>query len=354
VRSEVARGTLILLLTFPRENLRRMTMGLIGWLLWGRGHGVGELARRLDIERRDIRRFQPQYREFTISKRSGGRRKIFAPNDELKKLQRRILRRLLARLRAHPAAHGFERRRSIVTNASAHQDQDVVMRFDLVDFFPSTSEHRVKRYFRRIGWNRPAAKILTRLCTYNGGLPQGAPTSPRLSNTINYLLDSRLAGMINAIGGAYTRYADDITISFSQEAEEDWGIRSGPAPPFTLRKHPEKIRYIRAFVRRAVREAGYQVHRGKKMNVRRRHHRQEVTGLVVNDHVNLPRKTRRWLRAVEHRARLLSQDREQSRYVMRKRPTLTPLQLAGWRAYRAMVLNGTGKTANATATRSHK
>lgn len=322
-------------------------MSLIGWLLWGRGHGTDELSRRLDIDRRDLRRFQPQYREFTISKRSGGARKILAPDDELKRLQRRILRRLLVRLRAHSAVHGFERSRSIVTNAVAHQGQEVVMRFDLVDFFPSTSERRVRKYFRRIGWNRPAAKILTRLCTYQGGLPQGAPTSPRLSNTINYLLDSRLAGMVTALGGVYTRYADDITISFSEEPKEDWVIRSGSAPPFTFWKHPDKIRFVQRFVRRVVREEGYQLHRGKKMNIRRRHDRQEVTGLVVNERVNLPRETRRWLRAVEHRARLAKQspldNREQFGYGSRKQPTLTPSQLDGWRAYQAMIFSGAAK-----------
>ena len=80
----------------------------------------------------------------------------------------------------------------IHSNAVAHQGQDVVVRVDLVDFFTTTRAERVQRYFRRIGWNRPAARILTRLCTFDNGLPQGAPTSPRLSNLVNYRLDVRL------------------------------------------------------------------------------------------------------------------------------------------------------------------
>ncbi|MBC8874582.1 MAG: RNA-directed DNA polymerase [Planctomycetes bacterium] len=328
------------LFPFSTQYSRRSVMGFLSWLLWGRGFGLGELARWLDMDARELRRFQPEYRRFTIPKRSGGTRRILAPDDELKKLQRRILRRLLARLRAHPAAHGFERGRSIVTNARAHQGQEVVARFDLVDFFPSTSIQRVKTYFRRIGWNRRCAKILTRLCTHEGGLPQGAPTSPRLSNLVNYRIDARLAGMADALGGVYTRYADDITISFPKdEPEEEWVMRAGEPPPFSLARCPKKIAFMRAFVRRVVGEEGYRVHRRKKQSVRRRHHRQMVTGLVVNDGVNLPRKTRRWLRAVEHRAKMAKETPFDFANPSAKRPTLTPSQLEGWRAFQAMIAN---------------
>jgi len=79
-------------------------MGLPAWLLKGRGHGVDELARRLGLDTRELWRFQPRYREFTMPKTSGGVRRILAPEAELKDLQRRILRRLLARLKTHPAA----------------------------------------------------------------------------------------------------------------------------------------------------------------------------------------------------------------------------------------------------------
>jgi hypothetical protein len=248
----------------------------------------------------------------------------------------------LARLRAHPAATGFERGKSIVTNARAHQGRAVVLRFDLVDFFPSTSGQRLRKYFRRVGWNRPATEILLRLCTFEGGLPQGAPTSPRLSNLVNYRLDARLAGMAARLGGVYTRYADDITISLPEEEwNRDWTIRNGPPPIFGLETSRDRIRFLQAFVRRVVGEGGYRLHRRKKLSVRRRHHRQEVTGLVVNDRVNLPRSTRRWLRAVEHRTRLALEKQprpsQRSSDVPLKPPTLTPAQLEGWRAYQSMI-----------------
>ncbi|NLS92246.1 MAG: RNA-directed DNA polymerase [Planctomycetaceae bacterium] len=318
-------------------------MGFLSWLLWGSGKSVGDLAEWLGVDVRQLKRLKPEYREFTIPKRSGGVRRIAAPSDELKRMQRRIGRRLLRGLRAHEAAHGFERNRSIVTNARVHCGQDVVVRMDLVDFFPSTSARRVHRYFRRIGWNRPAARLLTRLCTHEGGLPQGAPTSPRLSNLVNYRLDARIAGLVAALGGRYTRYADDLTISFAAEdAEDDWVIRSGPALPFVLEGHPEKIRYLRSFIRRVAGQEGYRVHRRKKTSVRRRHHRQMVTGLVVNEVVNLPRETRRRLRAIAHRAEqqkrpLLDADYRPFSYG-RRQPTLTPAQLEGWEALQAMIV----------------
>lgn len=319
-------------------------MGFLSWLLWGRGKGLQDLARWLDVDLRELKQLQPEYRQFTVPKRSDGVRTISAPTDSLKRVQRRILRRLLRGLRAHDAAHGFERGRSIVTNARVHCGQDVVVRMDLVDFFPSTQKRRVHRYFRRIGWNRPAAKLLTRLCTHEGGLPQGASTSPRLSNLVNYRFDARIAGMAAALGGRYTRYADDLTISFPpEEVGDDWIIRSGPAMPFLLEGHPSKIRYLRSFIRRVAAQEGYRVHGWKKTTVRRRHHRQVVTGLVVNEQVNLPRETRRLLRAAAHRAEqnktsILDANYEAFSYGRRAQPTLTAAQLDGWQALQAMIV----------------
>jgi RNA-directed DNA polymerase len=288
----------------------------------GRGHGVEELARRLGMSVTELQAVRPSYREFQVPKQSGGTRRIMAPDNSLKALQRRILRRLLARLHNHPAAHGFERGRSIVTNARVHVRQAVVVRMDLKDFFPATRAKRIRKYFRRIGWNRPAARLLTHLCTFEGGLPQGAPTSPRLSNLVNYRLDARLTGLaarrrlrnlrtgrdagVRDIGAVYTRYADDLTFSFATD-------------------DPADIRYVIRVTRFIVGREGYQLHLHKKLQIRRRHDRQQVTGLVVNDRVNLPRATRRWLRAVEHRA---ARD---------GRSTLTPDQLAGWRALQKMI-----------------
>ena len=283
------------------------------WFRDGSGFGVEELARRLGLPADRLRTLQPSYQQRRIPKRSGGQRLLSVPSDELKQVQRRLLRRLLRRLRCHPAAKGFQPGESIVTNALPHVGRPVVVRLDLHDFFPATTATRVHRYFRRIGWNRPAAKLLTGLCTHQGGLPQGAPTSPRLSNLLNFRLDRRLAAMATRLEVGYTRYADDITLSF----------------PCDDRR---QIRYLIRFVHRVAAAEGYRVHGRKKLHIRRRHQQQQVTGLVVNAGVRLPRRTRRWLRAVEHHLRA-------------GRPaTLTPQQLAGWRALCQMVARQSGAT----------
>ena len=290
-------------------------MGLVALLrrlFAGRGHGVEELAERLGVSVEDLQATSPLYREFTIPKRAGGTRKITAPDTYLKGLQRRILRRLLNRLSCHSQATGFERGRSIVTNALPHVGKAVIIRMDLQDFFPTTSERRVRDYFRKIGWNRDAAAVLTRLCTYEGGLPQGAPTSPRLSNLVNRRLDARLAGLARKFGATYTRYADDITFSLDTDDHAEIGA-------------------IIRMTKRIVAEEGYRLHHRRKLHIRRQYNQQLVTGIVVNETANLPRRTRRWLRAVEHRA---ANGRD---------TTLSPAQLAGWRALQEMVARQTGQ-----------
>lgn len=283
--------------------------------------GEPELARRLNVDVQQLRRTPIAYTAFEIPKRSGGTRTLQAPCEPLKAVQRLILRRVLRRLRAHPNATGFERGHSLVTNALPHAGKDIVIRMDLVDFFGSTSAERVERYFRWIGWDEAAAGILVRLCTYNGSLPQGAPTSPRLSNLVNYRLDARLASLAERRGISYTRYADDITFS-----AKDTEVRAGRnclalGASGTLPRANDIVHAAKAIIR----DEGYRVHMRDKLRVYRRHHRQMVTGLVVNERPNLPRSTRRRLRAIAH-------------HLETGRPaTLTPQQLGGWHALQQMI-----------------
>jgi hypothetical protein len=292
---------------------------------------LSELAHRLKMTEDELKQVEPVYHEFTIPKRSGGQRRIFAPSLNLKKVQRRILRRVLNRLKCHSAAMGFERGQSIVTNALPHVGQAVVLRLDLKNYFESTKAKRVRDFFLRIGWDREAADILQKLCTHRGGLPPGAPTSPRLSNLVNYRMDQRLTALANGGRGAqeayyrnprtggrvtkprpaegiatYTRYTDDLTFSFPGD-------------------HPGSIHRLLWFVKKIVEEEGYQLHMKKKLHVRRRHDRQQVTGLVVNERVNLPRAVRRRLRAIEHHLRA------------GRTATLSHAQLVGWKALQTMI-----------------
>lgn len=294
-------------------NLALAWRKLQRWFAGGRT--VADLAAWLKVSRDELRTVPRDYRRFTIPKRSGGRREILAPNNRLKALQRRIHRRLLRGLRAHPAATGFEPGKSIVDNALPHAGQAVVVNVDIVAFFPSIRAARVHRLFRGCGWGRGASRLLTQLCTYEDALPQGAPTSPRLSNLINYFLDVELADLAAQFDARYTRYADDIT--FSLAAADSLTIRS-----------------LLWNVRQIAGRKGYTLHYRRKLSVRRAHQRQEVTGLVVNDGPRLPRSVRRWLRAVKHR---FARQRADVFSLMRRRPTMTEQQLDGWMSLETMI-----------------
>jgi RNA-directed DNA polymerase len=281
--------------------------------LLGRGRSVAALAERLEVRLIELTSFEPRYHRMRIAKRSGGIRELSVPSDGTKRLQRMLLSRVLAGLRAHPAACAYERGKSIAQNAAPHVGRAVVIKLDIVDFFPATKADRLQKYFQRIGYSRKAARLLTRLATHEDGLPQGAPTSPRLSNLVNYGIDVRLANLAGRCGGVYTRYADDITISLSQD-------------------DPRRVRGLVQRVRRILRAYGYELHQ-KKLKILRPHHRQLVTGLVVNERLNLPRSKRRELRAALH-------------HLATGRPaTLTSEQLAGWKGLLKMISDDGGPTA---------
>jgi len=281
----------------------------LGW-----GLGLKTLAVRLGMPIEVLQGARIRYSEARIPKRSGGTRRLLIPSDETKGIQRRVLRRLLARLRAHPAATGFERGRSIVDNARPHVGRHVVIKMDVIDFFPTTTAERVEAYFRRIGWNRKAAALLTHVTTHEDGLPQGAPTSPRLSNLVNHGLDARLSRMVERRHGRYTRYADDITISFDRHRRPGRDAR--------------RVRGTVQMATRLLRAHGYRAHRDRKLKVLYRHRLQRVTGLVVNDKLQLPRAIRRRLRAIRHRKAATGAC------------SLSDAQLAGWSAFEQMVARG--------------
>jgi RNA-directed DNA polymerase len=247
------------------------------------------------------------YVRFTIPKRSGGHRNLFAPHKELAAAQEWILRNILDKVATHPAAHGFVKTRSTVSNATPHVDQDVVVNADLIDFFPTITFPRVLGIFKQLGYSAAVATILALLCTesprrvavYAGKtfhvatgprtLPQGACTSPALSNLAARRLDSRLSGIAGKLGYQYTRYADDLTFS-CRSADRD--AADSPA---------KKIGYLLARLRHIAQDEGFAVNE-KKTRVLKRAARQEVTGVVVNKRPGVPRDLYKRLRAILHRA----------------------------------------------------
>ncbi len=242
------------------------------------------------------------YRHRWIARPGTTPRLLEAPTPLLRAVQRRMLERILAWVPLHPAAHGFVRGRSALTNARVHVGADTVVCLDLRSFFAGLTAARVNGLFRSLGYPEGVAWTLTGLSTHPtpvgvlsglpaGGdssarhrlraalrerhLPQGAPTSPALANLACFGLDRRLAGYAAAAGLTYTRYADDLTFSGS------------------LVQAP---RLVHAVAKIAA-EEGFALN-GDKTRVQRRNGRQAVTGVVTNRQLGVPREDHDQLRAV--------------------------------------------------------
>lgn len=212
------------------------------------------------------------YRKYWIPKKSGGRRKITEPLPSLKEIQRWILDNILYRLEPSKYAKAFVPGRSIKSNARFHRNQPMVLSLDIKDFFPSTNAAKVFGLYRSLGYSKPVVTMLTGLCCYEGALPQGAPTSPVLSNLLARRIDARLSGFALKHVIRYTRYADDMTFS-------------GVFQPGQLI----------SLVRRVLKDDGYRLNE-KKTRLMHQHQRQETTGVVVNQKMQAPREYRRELR----------------------------------------------------------
>jgi RNA-directed DNA polymerase len=153
------------------------------------------------------------YKTYELSKKSGGKRLIAQPNRDLKSVQAWILRNILDKLAASQHSKGFDIGTSILENALPHRGANYILNVDLENFFPSITANKIFHVFSSIGYGKKVSAILTNLCVYDGVLPQGAPTSPKLANLVCSKLDARIYGYAGPKGIVYTRYADDITLS---------------------------------------------------------------------------------------------------------------------------------------------
>lgn len=236
------------------------------------------------------------YKRFYMPKKSGGKRLISAPMPLMKKVQYSILHELLYKLAVQDTAYGFVPNRSIVGNAEKHIGQSVVINMDLKNFFPTITYKRVKGLFKALGYADKYATILALLCTEpetdevmidgqryfvatgERHLPQGAPTSPVITNLICRTLDKRMLGAAEKLGFTFTRYADDCTFSCGDSTKENVGKMLWIAQKIIVEEgfimHPDKLRIM---------------HKGRH---------QEVTGIVVNEKLNISRKTLKNFRAL--------------------------------------------------------
>jgi hypothetical protein len=218
-----------------------------------------------------------QYRRYHKPKRDGGRREIAEPGPELKQLQYAIISRYFATEQPHPAAVAYRPGKSTADHVWAHAGAAVFVVADVQDFFPNTRADRIEGWWRERA-DDDTARLLTLLTTDRGGLPQGAPTSPALSNFVNRELDTVLAQRAALTGARYTRYCDDLCFS--------WPAGSGPPGGFE------------PGVRGALHEFGYSLHPTKGWRVYDRRDEPTVTGVVLTraGGVRLPDHLRRLMR----------------------------------------------------------
>ncbi len=243
-----------------------------------------------------------------VPKKNGPPRLVEEPKPRLKEIQRRILQEILDFAAVHPCAHGFVSKRSAISAAQIHAGEAIVAVFDLRDFFLRTETARVHSVFRSLGYPSAVAFLLTGLCLNRTPrwvflklpedqrhnretrsryealhLPQGAPPSPALSNLAAWRLDRRLHGLARTLGANYTRYADDLAFS------GDCAFAA-------------KLDTLFAGVQAIVSDEGFALN-ARKTRIMRQGGSQRVLGIVVNEHVNVPREAYDELKAILHNCR---------------------------------------------------
>ena len=239
------------------------------------------------------------YREFSIKRKSGRPRQIRAPRTFLKTVQQYIQRFILGQLELPSHVTGFVKGRSVITNASIHKGARYLLNVDLEDFFGSITEKAVRQFFLELGYNGDMARLLMRLCTYEGQLPQGAPTSPSLANHIFSTADLEITELCKLRNLNYSRYADDLTFSGENRISQDF------------------LHELQTLLK----THGFNLNQ-KKTRFSRPGQAKYVTGLVVNERIQAPREVRRSLRAMFHNA-----ERNPSSFAEK------PNHLLGWASY---------------------
>jgi RNA-directed DNA polymerase len=297
-----------------------------------------DLARYLGVDQSAMLRLlykapdRERYRQFEIPKRSGGMRKISAPHGLLREMQDKLQKDLQSLYAAHPSAHGFIEKRSIASNARAHVGKRWVLNIDLVDFFPTINFGRVRGLFMKppFEMGAAAATVCAQIVTYRNGLPQGAPTSPVLSNFIAATLDRQLLRLARQNKLVYTRYADDITLSTN--------LAQFP-PAIAVREEISGGGFKVAAgdaLEQAIVASGFAIN-GNKVRIQGHGTQQSVTGLVVNSRINVERERIRKIRAMLHAWSKFGLDAAAAEHFAKYRPGRDPSRRARGPAFRNIV-----------------
>ncbi|WP_247870395.1 MULTISPECIES: reverse transcriptase domain-containing protein [Brucella/Ochrobactrum group] len=229
------------------------------------------------------------YRKFDISKGKSKKRTINSPNYRLKMLQKKISIQLAKIYKPRNSVHGFVSHRSVKTNAQSHIKQKYILNIDIKDFFPSITESRVRGLLEAIGLDENVSAAITWICCNDGCLPQGAPSSPLISNMICFRLDKNLQAFAKRTRCIYTRYADDITFSSHQPLSLLFAESVPRAGHFPVIQLSEGLRNL-------FTSNGFTLN-DNKAHYADKHSRRTVTGIRVNEVLNIDRKFIRNVRA---------------------------------------------------------
>lgn len=261
-------------------------------------HNRKDIARLLDIDVSKLTYYlygipeSQHYKVFTIRKSLGGVREISAPITPLKILQRKLNQVLQSVYRPKMVVHSYIKgeKRSILSNAKCHVNKELLLNVDLKDFFPSINFGRVQGLFLRPphNLNKVVSDTLAKICCYNKALPQGAPTSPIVSNMICARMDSQLSKLARDYDCTYTRYADDITFSCENES----------FPESITRIHDGKLELGDKLIE-IISNNGFNIN-PDKVKLRTNFERQVVTGVTTNLFPNVRREFIRKIRAMLH------------------------------------------------------
>lgn len=255
------------------------------------------------------------YIRFNISKKSGKSQFISAPDYRLKILQRKIARSLSELYTVRNPVHQFVTDRSVRTNAKSHLRRKFILNIDIKDFFPTISEARVQGLLDSIGIDAEVAAIIARICCNDGCLPQGAPTSPLISNMICFRLDRSLMAFAREHRLLYTRYADDITLSSFQPPT---ALFEGSRPD-SGKLAPEQLS---SDLRDVFQANGFDIN-SEKIHYADRHSRRMVTGLKINEDLNVDRKFVRNIRATLYKIEKIGADDAQKELAARAGKSLS-------------------------------
>jgi RNA-directed DNA polymerase len=320
--------------TFPIKNLSKEEVRQRFLSLKSR-HELSELIGIDYSTLLEAIRSKNKYYSFSIPKRNGGTREINSPNEQLKEIQKRLsyIFSCTYESEKHGSFYGFRSDRDILKNANAHVNCQSLLNIDILDFFGSITFLRVRNLFiYAFDQTIEVAESIAKLCSFDSssgksGLPQGAPTSPVISNMICMSMDRKLIAFATKYNCWYTRYADDLTFSSKK-----------PYFPKNLAEESDNKAILCSNLLDIIKDNLFSINHSKS-RIRNHHNRREVTGLVVNEEINVKKKYFKKVRLMLHlwenygtnraMARFASDIKESSRYFIFKNRVKSSIEFIG-------------------------